>query len=384
MSVEATTQALSRAGAMSLDDLAAAINATHAAVVDGLRTTLLDARNAGDFLITAKARLPHGSWLSWLAEHCPELSPQVAQRYMRIARHWLQLANTYSGTHLGVNEALAILADTRDALPGSAPSGTPPVTFRIVAISELHASDPGWKLDNAGAARKMRESFLRFGQLSALVVRETEQGGCEVVDGRRRLPIMRELGYEQAVVLDVGQMPTDDARKLALSLENGYDVDYAAVVQVMAGLMNRGATPEQLEGTCPWDAERIRYFGELATFDWSRFRRGDQGPSASAAPTLDEAETLRQAPAWEFCCPKCGTEWNGRPRPFRAGGMAMANARDRRSGRRTMRLVFDIDDHRALAEQLRALADAFGTTDLADTVAAAVRLASERARNRVE
>src|SRR5262249_23358955 len=39
---------------------------------------------AGELLKEAKAKLPHGEWLSWLKKQC-ELSQRTAQRYMKLA-----------------------------------------------------------------------------------------------------------------------------------------------------------------------------------------------------------------------------------------------------------------------------------------------------------
>jgi len=40
---------------------------------------------AGDLLTQAKAQVPHGQWLPWLAEHCA-IAERTAQAYMRVAR----------------------------------------------------------------------------------------------------------------------------------------------------------------------------------------------------------------------------------------------------------------------------------------------------------
>jgi len=361
---------------MSLGDFANAINTRHAAVVNGLRRTVDDARIAGEYLIAAKDRLAHGEWLPWLKEHCPDVSAQVAQRYMRIARKWSDLGsvNAYSSTHLGVNEALALLAEPREIVaPG--PVGEPAGTWRVLPTCELHVSDPGWRYDNTEVAGKLRESFRLYGQVAPVVVRTIEEGVREVVDGRKRLQIMRDLEFDEIVVLDVGAMPVPTAQKVAMALDLRFQTDYAAVAHAVSGLLDGGDTPESLEAACPWDAERLRGFKELATFDWSRFAAKDE--NGSATPTLYAAE-VPQAPEWEYRCPRCGTEWSGKPRPWRAGGMAMSNARDRRNGKRSMRLTFEIGEHQSLEKQLRMLAEAYGTTDLAETVALAVRLASDR------
>jgi hypothetical protein len=68
-----------------LADLAARINAEHEAARRLVKQGAERAMNAGDLLIEAKDRVPHGQWLPWLAEHC-EISERTAQLYMRLAR----------------------------------------------------------------------------------------------------------------------------------------------------------------------------------------------------------------------------------------------------------------------------------------------------------
>ena len=67
---------------------------------------------AGDLLRQAKDALSHGLWLPWLRENCPAISVRVAQRYMRLAEKREEIdaiRNASPETHLGINEALALL-----------------------------------------------------------------------------------------------------------------------------------------------------------------------------------------------------------------------------------------------------------------------------------
>ena len=77
--------------------LPAAIKEGHAAVVHGLRTTLEQARAAGDKLAEAKKlvnkSLGHGKWTEWLEINCPWASPGTLRGYMFIARNWDKILN---------------------------------------------------------------------------------------------------------------------------------------------------------------------------------------------------------------------------------------------------------------------------------------------------
>ena len=60
----------------------------------------------GQRLIEAKALLPHGEWLPWLAEKV-EFSERAAQNFMRLSREW---SNPHAVADLGARKALTLLA----------------------------------------------------------------------------------------------------------------------------------------------------------------------------------------------------------------------------------------------------------------------------------
>lgn len=80
-------------GARLSIDLSASINAAFVAAKDSANMATDRARHAitaavqcGDLLNRQKTSLPHGDWLDWLANHCPEISVETARRYMRLAK----------------------------------------------------------------------------------------------------------------------------------------------------------------------------------------------------------------------------------------------------------------------------------------------------------
>jgi len=99
----------------SLADLSARIRVEHRATSAALKSSVEHAMAAGDLLLEAKALVPHGQWLPWLAEHC-EMSERTAQLYMRTAKNReaveLQMRNT--DADLTLNEAAALLFLTSD------------------------------------------------------------------------------------------------------------------------------------------------------------------------------------------------------------------------------------------------------------------------------
>jgi Protein of unknown function (DUF3102) len=77
--------ALPVARSNSLADLAARIKAEHEAATAAVRDSVAHAMAAGEMLIKAKKKVPHGQWLPWLHDHCG-MPTRTAQTYMELAR----------------------------------------------------------------------------------------------------------------------------------------------------------------------------------------------------------------------------------------------------------------------------------------------------------
>ncbi len=123
------------APALSLPELAAAINADHAAAERTARKALDHARAAGDKLLQAKAQVDHGQWLPWLSAHCPDVAVRTAQAYMRLAGNWGTLEAKYAeSAYLSIDAALKLLNATEpdsdlltgDLLPEADPTTPDP------------------------------------------------------------------------------------------------------------------------------------------------------------------------------------------------------------------------------------------------------------------
>ncbi len=95
---------------LSLNVLAAEINAHCDAVEVSMGQTLHLAAKAGDKLNQAKALVAHGEWLDWLGKNCRVKRIQ-ASKYMRLAKEMPELiSNVQSSEHLGVDAAMELLS----------------------------------------------------------------------------------------------------------------------------------------------------------------------------------------------------------------------------------------------------------------------------------
>jgi hypothetical protein len=94
-----------------LSDLAARIREAHERCHASLTQGLQHALEAGQLLIQAKERVPHGMWLTWLKSHTG-IDERLAQRYMRVARDLPRLsqANTTRVSDLSFRQALTLIS----------------------------------------------------------------------------------------------------------------------------------------------------------------------------------------------------------------------------------------------------------------------------------
>lgn len=112
------------------DGVSAMGNASIRAYTDkeGQPAALEHARQAGELLIEAKAKVgPHGKWGKWIEENC-EPSRTMINKYMQLANEWESFQKSPSGENLGLNAALKQLAaDRRKEKQQDFPADTPDV-----------------------------------------------------------------------------------------------------------------------------------------------------------------------------------------------------------------------------------------------------------------
>ncbi len=137
----------------------------------------------------------------------------------------------------------------------------------------------GWRYDDQAAAMRLAASVRKHGQLRALVVRTAPTGDKEVIRGRRVLAAMTTVGLDKAWVVDLGALSDAESALVELSMEIGFEVDYAQLALAVTRLLS-DMSPDEVSGLSPFSAERIGYFKQLSTFDWSMYDPKSTGQEA--------------------------------------------------------------------------------------------------------
>jgi Protein of unknown function (DUF3102) len=132
-----------------LADLANRANTEHHAYEATQSAAIAHAIACGTALLEAKAMLPHGEWLPWLADNV-DFGERTAQHYMRIARNPQRVSDLPS-----LRQAIADLAEPRlkpnwrklEAVIADRPS-----VECLDNLWRLHLhADPEWRARRAGA-----------------------------------------------------------------------------------------------------------------------------------------------------------------------------------------------------------------------------------------
>ena len=102
------------------------INEEHRLAFRCARDAVEHAKAAGELLLQAKQEIKHGEWISWLEANC-EVSPRVAQSYMRIAENWTAIQASGDTPH-GLTIDAALKAIPKPEKPEKAEKPAKPAT----------------------------------------------------------------------------------------------------------------------------------------------------------------------------------------------------------------------------------------------------------------
>ena len=126
--------------------------------------TITEAVLQGQDLLRAKAALPHGQWLPWLARHCPRVGEREAQRYMRVASNPARVSDLVKAGSL--RGALALLEEGEPTKGEKDVRRWPPYIEAIGRLSKLAGYCERCPIEKwpAEGVDKFREEMLPIAQ----------------------------------------------------------------------------------------------------------------------------------------------------------------------------------------------------------------------------
>ena len=225
------------------------------------------AESIGESLMMLKDSLRHGEWMDWVREHLP-FSHSTCTDFMFFARHWVEVEaemNSQRVANSGLPPYREMLARLHADEPGEHPDGGSPVT-RTVPIGQV--TEPPWQsltkeLEPEQVAR-FDEDLKRHGQLYPLLVRRTDDGKYQIVDGRRRFAALGRVGTGKVKVkvIDLGPLSDQEARQRAFSVNTWRHDFKKGATETTLNALCVGKDPAEVAATLPFGEQYVRNCAE--------------------------------------------------------------------------------------------------------------------------
>ena len=213
----------------ALDALADRINTEHEACHASMQKGLEHALKAGTLLLEAKAGLPHGAWLPWLGENCPDISDRTAQRYMRIAENQDDLgAKSATVADLTMRAAEAALTTPRGG-EGDDPHGAPRSSWsERMADSNIRPEDRAF----------LERCLGSMARCNYVIVREVGTALKQTRDQELYKPRKNRIGLNKSIHVGLKGNPDYDTFQEFLSAETDGTIEVAEELIDAATMLN--------------------------------------------------------------------------------------------------------------------------------------------------
>ena len=132
------------------------------------------------------------------------------------------------------------------------------------------------KEEDAQLFQKLKSSILKRGQIRNIVVCESEGGKYECLEGSKITKAMMDLGQEDIMAINLGELSEDEKNLVRLETFKDYFlVNYSQVGMVMKEMKNKMKV-EDFCGTIPFDKRQSENLIAMTEFDWELFAQNKQ------------------------------------------------------------------------------------------------------------
>jgi len=150
---------------------------------------------------------------------------------------------------------------------------------------------------------KVKESLQSHKQIDPIIVRELKDGTFEIINGFHRYTAMKELGYKEIEIKNLGNITREDAIAKALSTEYPkIPLDEVEVGNLLKESLEKGYDLSNF----PFSMEEIDARVEMLDFNWE-----DLGDN-SVQETLAEEDQVQTE--FMVTCPKCNHRFQNKNR----------------------------------------------------------------------
>lgn len=155
----------------------------------------------------------------------------------------------------------------------------------IVVINKVYPNDFNPKPDykNDPEAKKQYENLVsslrQHGQVDPVLVREVS-GKYELVNGYHRWNAMKDLGYKEIEIKNLGKVSREEAIYLAVSTEEiKVEIERTELGKLLAEL-SKYRSLEELLTNLPYTEAELNDLLKLSEFDWQQFENEEDAEDA--------------------------------------------------------------------------------------------------------
>lgn len=144
-----------------------------------------------------------------------------------------------------------------------------------VDIDELQESNESIHGHDVRIMESLRNGIKKRGQIETVLVRELDEG-YDILDGKARVRIMRDLGIKKVFCCSVGKITDAEAELITIEMaEIKFQMDVIKIAESFERLTKK-IPIHQVAETVPWTEEEITKFSTLLHFDKKQYEGWDE------------------------------------------------------------------------------------------------------------
>lgn len=148
----------------------------------------------------------------------------------------------------------------------------PEVKFEIKKLSDLVKADWNYKEDDEEQKAVLIANMQENGYVQNMVVRPLKNKKFEVVDGNHRLEALQDMGIEEAMVCNIGEVDLEHAQRLSIQLnETRFESNEYRLSQIIKSLAEKYSV-EDLIKSLPYSEGQIDSMLANASIDWDNIQ----------------------------------------------------------------------------------------------------------------
>lgn len=162
---------------------------------------------------------------------------------------------------------------------------------RVVPISQLTPNtwNPKADFNSTPEGKKnyarIKKSVAKFGQIGAILVRETGKDKYEIINGFHRYTVAMELGWKEVEIKNLGKLTDVQAKARALGTEDAsIPLDRVMTAKMVKEIL--GFDPANID-ELPYTQEEAEEMEQMLAFDWDKL---DSDVSGIEPGTVDTSK----------------------------------------------------------------------------------------------